>query len=161
LRGLVQMLGGLVDGVGGAINVFADLPGPVQIAIGALAAWAVAGGKMGGVVDAIQAKMQAFRETQEMQRALFAMQQRDVIRRGQLSDLGSSERAGGQLVTSGDRQGRPRRRRRRDRRSWPRRSGRLAAAAGAYVLSAVIDSLTRMANAGDDAKKEIAISIGR
>jgi TP901 family phage tail tape measure protein len=60
LRGLAQMLGGLVNGVGGLLNVFADLPGPVQLAIGAMAAWAVAGGKVGGVFDAIGAKMATF-----------------------------------------------------------------------------------------------------
>jgi TP901 family phage tail tape measure protein len=103
LRGLTQMLGGLVDGVGGAINVFADLPGPVQVAIGAMAAWAVAGGKITGVFDAIGTKMQAFREEQQLQQALFAMQQREAaVAAGGYSELGSAlERTGGQMETTG------------------------------------------------------------
>jgi hypothetical protein len=154
LRGLTQMLGGLVDGVGGVINVFADLPGPVQLAVGALAAWAIGGGKVLGAVDGLRTKFQAFREEQELQRALFAMQQREASSTAAgYSEIGSAlERTGGQIETTGYKAATAR----------AALSGlakaigpELAAAAATYVLASAADSLTRMANAGDDAKSEI------
>jgi hypothetical protein len=75
----------------------------VQLAVGALAAWAIGGGKVLGAVDGLRTKFQAFREEQELQRALFAMQQREASSTAAgYSEIGSAlERTGGQIETTG------------------------------------------------------------
>jgi hypothetical protein len=50
----------------------------VQVAIGAMAAWAIAGDRMGGIASSVRDKVRAFREEQELQRALFAQQSNDI-----------------------------------------------------------------------------------
>jgi TP901 family phage tail tape measure protein len=154
LRGLTQMLGGLVDGVGGAINVFADMPGPVQVAIGAMAAWAIGGGKVLGVVGDLRTKFQGFREEQELQRALFAMQQREAATTaGSYSQIGSAlERTGGQIETAGYKAATAK----AALGGLAKAIGpELAVAAATYAIASVADSISRIANAGDDAKNEI------
>jgi TP901 family phage tail tape measure protein len=147
LRELVQMLGGLVDGVGGAVKMFGDLPGPVQAAIGAMALWAVAGGKVLGVVGGIRDKFQGFREEMALQQALFAAQN---------SGLSDTERALGGLGTTAERTGQKFGVARGLISSFAQAIGpELGIAAATYVISSAADSLSRMANAGDDARQEI------
>jgi hypothetical protein len=74
LRELVQMLGGLVDGVTFVTSAVSSLPGPVGMAALAFGVWALAGDKISGVFGAVQGKMQGFRDELELQRALLAMQ---------------------------------------------------------------------------------------
>ena len=50
LREVVQMLGGLVDGVGNAVTAFGNLSGPVQGSIIAAAGWAIAGDRIMGIL---------------------------------------------------------------------------------------------------------------
>lgn len=54
LREVVQMLTGLLDGVGSAITWFSELPGPVQATAGALAALAILNGPLSGVLATVR-----------------------------------------------------------------------------------------------------------
>jgi len=53
LRDLVQMLGGLVDGVNWAVGAFADLPGPVKVALAAMAGWVALRGPLGALFSRV------------------------------------------------------------------------------------------------------------
>jgi TP901 family phage tail tape measure protein len=96
LREVVQMLGSIVDGITWTADAFGDLPGPIQLAIGAAGLWAVAGGRITGAFDGARNKVRAFREEVALQQALFAAQN---------SGLSDAERALGGLGASAERGG--------------------------------------------------------
>jgi TP901 family phage tail tape measure protein len=147
LRDFVQMLGGLVDGVGGAVKVFGELPGPVQIALVAMAGWAVAGGRVLGVVDGLRDKMRGFREEQELQRALFSQQSTDI------SDV---DRAFGGLGNSLDTAGAKAGTAKAALKGLAAAIGpELAVGVAVYAIGSLTDSFGKIVNAGADAEAEI------
>jgi hypothetical protein len=93
LRGLTEMVTGLLNGAGSLVGVFAGLPGPVQAAVLGFGAWAVAGDRVTGMFGKVRDGMRAFTETQELQRALLSAQN---------STLSDTERALGGLGTQLD-----------------------------------------------------------
>jgi TP901 family phage tail tape measure protein len=57
LRELVQMLGGLVDGVTFVVDAFQSLPGPVELALAALVGIKVLGGPLNSLMDVMAPKI--------------------------------------------------------------------------------------------------------
>jgi hypothetical protein len=135
---------GTVKGLAGA---FGDLPGPMQIAALAAVGWAAAGDRILGAWGAVTDKVKAFREEQDLQRALFSQQSRDI------SDV---DRALGGLGTSLDTTGSKAGTAKAAFKGLASALGPELAVAGAvYVISDIATSIEKIANAGDNADQYI------
>jgi TP901 family phage tail tape measure protein len=161
LRAVVEALTGIVNAASDVLSFFSGLPGPAQAAVVAFAAWAVAGGKVMGSIDGIRTKLVAFREEQELQRALGAMQRQSLgemgtsvrtlqeqfnVATGATRGLGGEvDKVGGKFAAARTAVG-----------NFARAIGpELGVAVGVAVISDAVSSLDKMAHAGDDARREI------
>jgi TP901 family phage tail tape measure protein len=147
LRELVQGLTGIVDVAGDVLDFWSSLPGPVQVAVAGFLAWAVAGGKVLGVLSGLRDKLKAFREESALQSALQQMQSRS---------LSDTERALGGLGDTADHAGGKFSKARSAIGNFARAIGpELGAALAAAVITDLVGSITTMANAGDAAATEV------
>jgi TP901 family phage tail tape measure protein len=161
LRDLVQLLGGLVDGVSGAVDVFGALPGPIQLSLAAAGTWAVVGSRVSGAFDGMRTKVQGFREESELQRSLLAAQQRTADEAGASygtlaeridAATGVSRQLGDDFEVVGYKAATAR----AAVAGFVRAIGpELAAAAGAYLLTDIAGDISEVVNAGDDATEAI------
>jgi hypothetical protein len=148
LRGLVQMLGGLVDATGAVFKAFGNLPGPIQAAILAAAGWAAMGGKITSAFSAVQGKMAGFRQELELQRALLAMQN---------SNLSDADRALGGLGGTAERTGQKFGMARKLAGEFAKAIGpELGISIAVAAISTIADDFNKVMNAGSDAAREVA-----
>jgi TP901 family phage tail tape measure protein len=148
LRGLVQMLGGLVDVTGAVFKAFGTLPGPIQAALLAAAGWAAMGGKITGVFGSVRDKIQGFRQELELQQALFAMQS---------ASLSDADRALGGLGSTAERTGQKFGLARAAIGGLAKAIGpELGIAVGVAAVSTLVDDLNKVMNSGSDAAREVA-----
>lgn len=161
LRELVQALTSIVTVGGDVLGFFNSLPGPAQAAIVAFAAWALAGGKVMGVFDGIRTKLAAFREEQELQRALQAMQQSSTANMatsyGTLAEridatTGVSRNLGGEVGAVSSKFSTAK----AAIGAFARSIGpELGVAAAVYAIASLAGSVDKIANAGDGARTEV------
>jgi hypothetical protein len=147
LRGLTELVTGLLNGAGSLVGVFANLPGPVQAAVFGFAAWAAAGERVTGMFGKARDAMRAFTETQELQRALLSSQN---------STLSDTERAlgglGSELENTSGKFGLTK----AAIGSFAKAIGpELGVAAAVYGISSVASSLDGIMHAGDSARAEV------
>jgi TP901 family phage tail tape measure protein len=148
LRGLVKMLGGLVDATGAVFKAFGNLPGPIQAAILAAAGWAAVGGKITGVFGAVQGKIQGFRQELELQQALLAMQS---------TNLSDADRALGGLGGTAERTGQKFGVARKLAGEFAKAIGpELGISVAVAAISTIADDFNKVVNAGSDAAREVA-----
>jgi cell wall-associated NlpC family hydrolase len=129
------------------VGAFADLPGPVQAALAAAAGWAALGGRITDTWGSVTSKVQAFREEQELQRALFAQQS---------SSISDVDRAFGGLGNSLDTTSAKAGTAKAALKGLAAAIGpELAVGVAVYALGSLTDSFGKIVNAGADAEAEI------